>query len=81
MKQKAFGTSSAAGEELLATQDLFNEQLPAGAMKEEPPRCALDTRKLAAHCLKEIDNFHKGEPFTDVYGIELLRRATVLGEE
>ena len=32
---------------------------------------------LAAHCLREIDNYRRGEPSTDTYGVELLRRATV----
>ena len=32
---------------------------------------------LAAHCLREIDNYRRGEPYTDTYGVELLRRATV----
>jgi hypothetical protein len=32
---------------------------------------------LAAQCLREIDNFHRGEPCTDTYGVELVRRATL----
>jgi hypothetical protein len=32
---------------------------------------------LAARCLKELDNYCCGEPFTDMYGVELLRRATM----
>ncbi len=32
---------------------------------------------LAAHCLREIDNYCRGEPYTDTYGVELLRRETV----
>ena len=32
---------------------------------------------LAAQCLMEIDHYRRGEPSTDTYGLELLRRATV----
>jgi len=32
---------------------------------------------LAALCLGEIDHYRRGEPYTDTYGVELLRRATV----
>src|SRR5260370_5178583 len=32
---------------------------------------------LAAQCLRELDNYHRGEPCTDTYGVELLRRATI----
>jgi hypothetical protein len=31
---------------------------------------------LAAHCLREIDHYRRGEPYMDTYGVELLRRAT-----
>jgi hypothetical protein len=30
---------------------------------------------LAAHCLAEIDNYRRGEPYTERYGLELLHRA------
>ena len=32
---------------------------------------------LATQCLREIDHYRRGEPSTDTYGVELLRRATV----
>jgi DNA-directed RNA polymerase specialized sigma24 family protein len=81
MKQKAFSTSSFAEEEQpLALQVIFAEQLPATDMRKELPCSALNTPQLAAQCLKEIDNFHQGEQYTDVYGVELLRRATMLGD-
>ena len=31
---------------------------------------------LAAQCLRELGNYRRGEPCTDEYGLELLRRAT-----
>ncbi len=35
---------------------------------------------LAGHCVRELNNYCKGELCTDVYGVELLRRATVQGD-
>jgi len=36
---------------------------------------------LAAHCLIEINNFRRGEVANETYAIELLRRATVQGDQ
>jgi hypothetical protein len=36
---------------------------------------------LAAHCRRELNNYCRGEPCTNTYGIELLRRATVQGDQ
>ncbi len=36
---------------------------------------------LAAHCIRELNKFRRREPCTDTYGIELLRRATVQGNQ
>ena len=81
MKQRAFGTVSVAEEERhLAFQDSFTERLSPVAMRRETPCSALSIPQLASQCMKEVDNYHRGEPYTDVYGIELLHRATVLGD-
>ncbi len=81
MKQKAFGTVSVAEEEQrLSLQDTFTEQLSPAAMRRETSCSALSVPQLAAQCMKEVDNYHLGEPYTDVYGVELLHRATVLGD-
>ena len=81
MKQKAFGTLSAAEEERrFALQDTFTEQLSPATTRLEIQCNALSIPQLAAQCMKEVDNYHRGEPYTDVYGVELLHRATVLGD-
>ena len=81
MKQKAFGTVSVAEEEQrLSLQDTFTEQLSPVAMRRETPCSALSVPQLASQCMKEVDNYRRGEPYTDVYGVELLHRATVLGD-
>ena len=81
MNQKAFGTLRVTEEEpRLALQDTFTEQLSPAALGRETLCNALSVPQLAAQCLKEIDNYHLGEQYTDVYGVELLRRATVLDD-
>ena len=35
---------------------------------------------LAAHCVRELNNYRRGEPCTDTYGVELIRRATLQGD-
>jgi hypothetical protein len=81
MKQKEFGTLNVAvGEQQLALQHPFNEQLTPVALRSDTPCNALNVPQLAAQCMKEVENYHRGEPYTDAYGVELLRRATVLGD-
>ena len=81
MKQKVLGTLCVADEDQrLALQDTCTEQLSPAFVRKETPCKALSIPQLAAQCLKEIDNYHRGEPYTDVYGVELLRRATLLGD-
>jgi len=36
---------------------------------------------LAAHCLCAIDNFRRGEPYTEMYGLELFHRAIMLSDQ
>ena len=81
MKQKAFGTLNVSEQErYLVLQDTFTEQLSHATMRRETLCKALNIPQLAAQCMKEVENFYRGEPYTDVYGVELLRRATVLGD-
>lgn len=37
--------------------------------------CAMSVSALADRCMSEIDNYRRGEPFNDQYGVELFRRA------
>src|SRR5947209_8168004 len=80
MKQKAFGTLCVSQEERRLIQDPSTEQLSPATMRRETPCNALSIPQLAAQCMKEVDNYHQGKPYTDVYGVELLRRATLLGD-
>jgi hypothetical protein len=81
MKHKAFDTLSVSEEEQrLALQDTFTEQISRATIGRETLCNTLSIPQLAAQCRKEVDNYHRGEPYTDVYGVELLHRATVLGD-
>jgi hypothetical protein len=45
-------------------------------------RCSeMSAEELAAHCVRELNNFRRGESSSEMYGVELLRRATVLGDQ
>ena len=35
---------------------------------------------LVANCVRELNTYCRGEPCTDRYGVELIRRATVQGD-
>ena len=41
----------------------------------------MSNTELAAHCLTELNNLRRGEPGIETYGVELLRRATVQGDQ
>ena len=82
MKQYIFGTSGIVEEEqYTALQDFLTEQLSLTVVRREATCNALSVSQLAAQCLKEIDNYRRGESYTDAYGVELLRRATVQGDQ
>src|SRR5690242_1335821 len=61
-------------------QDALTEQLFPASDANKLPSSTLNTPQLADHCLKELDHYHRGEPYTEVYGVELLRRATILDD-
>lgn len=60
------------------------EQVRAFAAAKIPGTVAVSEMSLpalAAHCLREIYNYRKREPCTEAYGVELIRRATVQGDQ
>ena len=82
MKQDALDTFDAEEEEQgIALQGTPAESsTPASAFKGaacEP----LSSQVLAAQCAREIDNYRRGEPWTDEYGLELLCRAIGQGDQ
>lgn len=82
MKQDTFDTSSVEEEEQrTALQSTPAEpSLPDSSFKEAACE-TLSVPALAAQCLREIDNYRRGELWTDTYGLELLRRAIAQGDQ
>jgi hypothetical protein len=78
VKQDAFDTSSIEEEEQPnVLQSTTTELSLPVSLKAEAACDALSVSVLAHHCLREIDKYRRGEPWTDEDGLELLCRATV----
>src|SRR5437667_7201818 len=65
------------GEPSNASEGIPAELLSPAFFLSNPPCCEISLPVLAAQCLRELDNYRRGEPCTDTYGLELLRRATI----
>jgi hypothetical protein len=64
--------------------------IPKNNTPEESSPVALQSRSLsselslpvlAAHCLMELDNYRRGEPYTALYGLELFHRAIIQSDQ
>src|SRR5438067_8256776 len=64
------------GETSSAPDDIPAEKRSSVSLLPNEPCSELSLTLLAAQCLRELDNYRRGEPCTDAYGLELLRRAT-----
>ena len=80
MKKIVFAVLPVAEEQCLTEQDTLIEQVSPALDANKLPGITLHTSQLADLCLQEIDHYHRGEPYTDMYGVELLRRATILND-
>src|SRR5438067_3681712 len=69
------------GETSSAPDDIPAERLSPVSLLSNPPCCGMSLPVLAAQCLRELDNYRRGEPCTDAYGLELLHRATMEGDQ
>ncbi len=83
MKQDVCDTSNVEEEERrIALQNTLPETSSASTSSLKEVACeALSVQVLAARCLREIEHYRQGEPWTDEYGLELLRRAIVQGDQ
>lgn len=82
MKQHTFDTSKVVEEEqCISLQDTPIEPESPVSLIKEMAYSTLSIEALVAQCLREIENYRKGEPWTDDYGLELLRRAIVQGDQ
>lgn len=82
MKRRASGTTSAG--EVIQRTALHSapvEQSTPASLSLEAACAALSVPQLAALSQVELDNYRRGEPYTDAYGVELVRRATVQADQ
>jgi hypothetical protein len=68
-------------ERLIAPQGVFHENASAVCPTGESALRTLTVSELAEQCLLELNASRRGEPSTDVYGVELLRQATVWADQ
>ncbi len=68
-------------ERVIAPQGVFHENGSAVSPTGEAALRTLKVSELVEQCLLEINTYRRGEPSTDVYGVELLHRATVWDDQ
>src|SRR5258708_2799288 len=64
------------GEPSNIAEDIPAERFSPVSLPPNSLCCEMSLSELAAQCLRELGNYRRGEPCTDAYGLELLRRAT-----
>ncbi len=69
------------GEPFNGAEDIPAERLSPASFLSNSLCCEMSLPELAAQCSREIDHYRNGEPWTDEYGLELLRRAIVQGDQ
>ncbi len=68
-------------ERVIAPQGVFHENGSAVSPTGESALRRLKVSELGEQCLLEINAYRRGEPSTDIYGVELLRRAIVWDDQ
>ena len=68
------------GEPPIAQESTPSEQSSPVSLLSNSMCSEMSLPMLAAHCLRELDNYRRGAPAKDMYGIELFRRATIQGD-
>jgi hypothetical protein len=60
-----------------APEGIPAERFSPVSLLSNPLCCEMSLPVLTAQCLRELDNYRRGEPCTDAYGLELLRRVII----
>ncbi len=69
------------GEPSTAPGRIPTEQVSPVSLLSNPLYGEMSLPVLAAHCVRELNTYRRGEPCTDMYGVELLRRATMQDDQ
>ena len=64
------------GKQTIAPESIPAERFSHVSFLSNHLCCEMGLPELAAQCLRELGNYRRGEPCTDAFGLELLRRAT-----
>ncbi len=82
MEYDVMDTHGADGREpSTALESIPPEQSSPVSLLSSPMYSEMSVPVLAAQCLREIENYRRGEPCTETYAVELVRRATVHGNQ
>jgi hypothetical protein len=69
------------GEPSAAPGRIPTERVSPVSLLSNPLYGEMSLPVLAAHCVRELNNYRRRKPCTDTYGVELIRRATVQGDQ
>jgi hypothetical protein len=69
------------GEPSTAPGTIPTERFSPVSLPSNPLYGELSLPVLVAYCVRELNHYRRGETCTDMYGVELLRRATVQGDQ
>ncbi len=69
------------GEASTASGKIPTEWVSSVSLLSNPLYGEISLPVLAALCVRELNTYRRGEPCPDTYGVELIRRATLLGDQ
>jgi len=69
------------GEPSHVAESIPAERFSTASLLSNTLCCEMRLPDLAAQCLKELDHYRRGEPYTDAFGLELLRRAITQSDQ
>jgi hypothetical protein len=69
------------GEPSTAPRSVPTQRVSPGSLLSNPLYSEMSLPALAAHCMRELNKYRSGEPCADTYAVELLRRATMQGDQ
>lgn len=82
MNQDATGKSSIEDRaNHTVSQSTLTERASSATLRREATCDTLSNAELATHCLRELGSYRLGEQYDETYGLELLSRAIVQGDQ
>ena len=69
------------GELYTTPKSISTEESSPVTLMSNPMYREMSLPVLAAHCLMELDNYTRGEPYTELYGLELFHRAIMQSDQ